>query len=438
MPFMFQTVLSLCGQQVKVKNTFLDDVVVMDGVSEQTPAFETPSERASQTCPEFSLPKEEERHGNDSLNTQACDEHFVTLEWALHMEVEERCAALPASSFFEPLSPRDDAIRKPTVAPSVDDCCTIHMPANMSLQRAKQIQAEHLFPASLKPVLSTMPLDCPARDNLQPQHVDTLGRQSPSLLGRIPPPPAMPAPVPLPAAGPQSCPAVPPPGLPGNCLHDRKDADMEDLDFVAKLEHRHEDAMGFVGNQERPEKPLSLDQLPRKNSGKASRRRMPPKVWCHFFIDPLMAKSGFELNKKVIGHGGANTRNIFDKTDAKIRLRGCGSGHREVNGKEAPVHLMLAVTTNIGQETNFLVALQMSAELLQRVTEKYMEFCKQSCLPLPKTPCFWIGELSEKAQESMCLSTKEVIRIGDLQVPLILEGPGKKKTPQSSSFASER
>ena len=81
MPFAFQTILSLCGQQVKVKNTFLDDVVVMDGIHEHMPALEAPSERASQTCPESSLPTEEERHGSDSLSAQVCDEDFVTLEW---------------------------------------------------------------------------------------------------------------------------------------------------------------------------------------------------------------------------------------------------------------------------------------------------------------------------------------------------------------------
>ena len=38
------------------------------------------------------------------------------------------------------------------------------------------------------------------------------------------------------------------------------------------------------------------------------------KTWCHFYVEPTMLRSGFDVNKKIIGHGGANTKRIFEKT----------------------------------------------------------------------------------------------------------------------------
>lgn len=132
---------------------------------------------------------------------------------------------------------------------------------------------------------------------------------------------------------------------------------------------------------------------------KNGKKKTVSKIWCHFFLDPTMLRHGFDVNKKVIGHGGANTKRIFEKTGlfhpfssfffslywslmllelggenrtllfnqnvspkidivvrcvrkllqlskfagAKIRLRGRGSGHNEGERGEAPVPLMLAV-----------------------------------------------------------------------------------------------
>jgi len=130
--------------------------------------------------------------------------------------------------------------------------------------------------------------------------------------------------------------------------------------------------------------------------GGGGRRARHPKLCCHFYLDENMLHSGFDLNKKLIGHGGANTKKIFQATAAKLRLRGRGSGHVEERGREAPVHLMLAVTSEIGQEKKFLVALESAAELLERVTSRYRDPCSRKGVS-SAAPLFWIGELSERA-----------------------------------------
>mmetsp|Transcript_99657 Transcript_99657/g.267602 ORF Transcript_99657/g.267602 Transcript_99657/m.267602 type:complete len:372 (+) Transcript_99657:66-1181(+) len=107
------------------------------------------------------------------------------------------------------------------------------------------------------------------------------------------------------------------------------------------------------------------------------RANMRGRLWCHLHINPEMWRPGFCLNKKIIGRGGECTRGIFEATGAKIRLRGCGSGHLEENGKEAEVPLMLAVTGVAGQPANFCTAVRMVVELLRGIEERFCVFCQK-------------------------------------------------------------
>ncbi|CAK8991200.1 unnamed protein product [Durusdinium trenchii] len=106
---------------------------------------------------------------------------------------------------------------------------------------------------------------------------------------------------------------------------------------------------------------------------------------------------GFDVNKKIIGHRGANTKRIFEKTGAKIRLRGRGSGHSEGGRGEAPVPLMLAVTSEKRSVGSFMHALAMSAQLLQMVTSKFPDFWRLRGHDTIPQPLYWIGELSQDA-----------------------------------------
>ena len=47
---------------------------------------------------------------------------------------------------------------------------------------------------------------------------------------------------------------------------------------------------------------------------KNGKKKTVSKIWCHFFLDPTMLRHGFDVNKKIIGHGGTNTKRIFEKT----------------------------------------------------------------------------------------------------------------------------
>jgi len=126
------------------------------------------------------------------------------------------------------------------------------------------------------------------------------------------------------------------------------------------------------------------------------------KLWCHFYLDPVMLMKGFDLNKKIIGHGGSCTKGIFDATACKIRLRGRGSMHMEGPGnREAPVHLMLAVTTEPGRHESFRKAFDMSVELLKGVENRFRVFCRKSDHKAPSSPCFWVGELSSESRRSL-------------------------------------
>mmetsp|Transcript_75340 Transcript_75340/g.140493 ORF Transcript_75340/g.140493 Transcript_75340/m.140493 type:complete len:343 (+) Transcript_75340:70-1098(+) len=108
----------------------------------------------------------------------------------------------------------------------------------------------------------------------------------------------------------------------------------------------------------------SVSQIP---SGRAAKL----KFWVHFYLDPEMLEASFCLCKKIIGTKGQNMKDIHDATDAKIRLRGRGSGHKEHNGWEANVPLMLAVTTPMSDMSKFQDAINRAMDLLENVEEKF-------------------------------------------------------------------
>lgn len=69
----------------------------------------------------------------------------------------------------------------------------------------------------------------------------------------------------------------------------------------------------------------------------------------------------------LIGRGGKNMSQIARATGAKVRVRGRGSNHKERSGKEAPVRLMICVSTASGEWANFAVAVAMLSSLLSKL-----------------------------------------------------------------------
>eukprot|EP00930_Biecheleria_cincta_P051232 TRINITY_DN3638_c0_g1_i1.p1 TRINITY_DN3638_c0_g1~~TRINITY_DN3638_c0_g1_i1.p1 ORF type:complete len:443 (-),score=82.92 TRINITY_DN3638_c0_g1_i1:312-1640(-) len=421
--------LSVCGQQIRVKNTFFDDVV-LEKNDEDKQTSESLGVRAAQTCPdallhtscsEASQPEAEEQQ--DDL---ICDETLATLQWTAHTHMQT-LSPLTTPTCMHTLSSADQeqrlsAARTLVVGPSEGKNSSIHMDAVEKLQEADVTLADKMLSVLQWPVLSTMPLCFPQGDTACLHRLQQVRRDDeryPKRPARVPPSPAMPAPAPAPPTRPpQLC------FLEGNEMAPQQ-AFNSVVEQVESMPHGAQDS---ESDSEAKLVKLSSPEQRICRRAKVGRRHVRPKVWCYFFIDPVMCRHDFRLSRKVIGHGGNNTRNIFEQTAAKIRLRGRGSGHLEANGREAPVHLMLAVTSDIGQEMSFLTALQMSADLLEQVTSKYKAFCKHSDIPLPVTPLFWIGEVSDKAGDYMGLSAAETtVMLGDRQVPLLLDAPAKSR-----------
>ena len=92
---------------------------------------------------------------------------------------------------------------------------------------------------------------------------------------------------------------------------------------------------------------------------------MRDKEWAHIFL--FHQDYTFALVPWLIGTKGSNTRAIFEATQCKVRIRGRGSGHLEVDGtREAPVPLMMAVTGPKQKPRRFVKAVHLAVELLER------------------------------------------------------------------------
>jgi len=103
----------------------------------------------------------------------------------------------------------------------------------------------------------------------------------------------------------------------------------------------------------------------------------------------------------LIGRKGGHMRGIFGATNAKLRIRGRGSGHLEVDGRmEAPVPLMVAVTSNKNNPEAFRKAVEQILALLQEVGHLFCTFCDQRGLHQPTStePIASFGEVSRASE----------------------------------------
>ncbi|CAJ1387223.1 unnamed protein product [Effrenium voratum] len=87
---------------------------------------------------------------------------------------------------------------------------------------------------------------------------------------------------------------------------------------------------------------------------------------CNFHLTQAYQK--LNVVPAIIGKQGVNTRSIYEKTGAKIRVRGRGSGHKEsATGREAPAGLMVTVSACASDLNAFNHAVTMTGELLDRI-----------------------------------------------------------------------
>eukprot|EP00747_Dinoflagellata_sp_TGD_P167785 gnl/TRDRNA2_/TRDRNA2_192891_c0_seq1.p1 gnl/TRDRNA2_/TRDRNA2_192891_c0~~gnl/TRDRNA2_/TRDRNA2_192891_c0_seq1.p1 ORF type:complete len:606 (-),score=142.19 gnl/TRDRNA2_/TRDRNA2_192891_c0_seq1:37-1665(-) len=141
------------------------------------------------------------------------------------------------------------------------------------------------------------------------------------------------------------------------------------------------------------------------------------KYTCRFLIGIENDKE-FQVVRRVIGAKGANMKKIVKATEAKLRLRGVGSGYFEGAGQREsaePLQLCVSCTTSEGYRT----AVRMVEELLEGVYTEYRQFCRENGRPEP--------DLHVVPQPQLVASSKDRMQ----QSPFGRATPGSPPTPST-------
>lgn len=105
------------------------------------------------------------------------------------------------------------------------------------------------------------------------------------------------------------------------------------------------------------------------------------KYTCRFIIG-IQNDKDFQVARRVIGAKGANMKRIVKQTEAKLRLRGEGSGYFEGSGQqESSEPLQLCVSCTNGEQ--YKDAVRQVEDLLKRVYEEYRAFCRDNGMVVP-------------------------------------------------------
>lgn len=105
------------------------------------------------------------------------------------------------------------------------------------------------------------------------------------------------------------------------------------------------------------------------------------KYTCRFLIGIENDKE-FQVVRRIIGAKGTNMKRIVRQTEAKLRLRGVGSGYFEGAGQREssePLQLCVSCTSSDGYRT----AVRLVEELLENVYNEYRQFCRENGRPEP-------------------------------------------------------
>jgi len=103
------------------------------------------------------------------------------------------------------------------------------------------------------------------------------------------------------------------------------------------------------------------------------------KHTCRFLIGIDNDKE-FQVVRRIIGAKGTNMKRIVRQTEAKLRLRGVGSGYFEGAGQREssePLQLCVSCTSSDGYRT----AVRLVEELLENVFNDYRQFCRENNRP---------------------------------------------------------
>lgn len=103
------------------------------------------------------------------------------------------------------------------------------------------------------------------------------------------------------------------------------------------------------------------------------------KKQCQYYIN-IDATSAFGVRQRLLGPRGQNVKDINERTGARLRLRGKGSGFREgVRRQESEDPLMLCLSVN-GRDAYEAAKVEVS-ELLSRIYRDFNLYCQltQGC-----------------------------------------------------------
>jgi hypothetical protein len=105
------------------------------------------------------------------------------------------------------------------------------------------------------------------------------------------------------------------------------------------------------------------------------------KYTCRFLIG-IENDKDFQVVRRIIGAKGTNMKRIVKQSEAKLRLRGVGSGYFEgASRKESnePLQLCVSCTSPDGYQT----AVKAVEELMEGVYQEYRTFCTENGRPEP-------------------------------------------------------
>jgi hypothetical protein len=109
-----------------------------------------------------------------------------------------------------------------------------------------------------------------------------------------------------------------------------------------------------------------------------------PKNTCRFIVPNDIASDGpFKAAKVLIGRGGQNMRQIAEATNAKIRVRGKGSGHLEgPNNAESSDPLMCCISCP--ESRGYEEAKVRVTRIFEQMFTQYRDHCKKQGKNVPE------------------------------------------------------
>merc|ERR1711924_568254 len=156
--------------------------------------------------------------------------------------------------------------------------------------------------------------------------------------------------------------------------------------------------------------------------------------WCDLFLDQRMLNpevGEFEVEKKLIGKGGCNTKGIFLATGSKILVCGQGAERGKVRRKKVTNdHLRIEIISDRQAYASFKRAFEMVIKLVGPITEQFDHFCVRHLKHKFDGTRYWIGSTTQQALDCLGSSLNRIAIAEDA-----LEDGLKESYPPDSAYS---